>query len=356
MISSLIPEKQLSVSPALAATIGLEEAVLLGVLHELFTHRAQGGWARVEEAALQDFVPFWPPQDIQRIVTSLRDKGIVQVRSAPLLSGHVLDFSLLIPTTQTASQPAPSPRQPEKTARSGGSANLIADHWQPDDELSRQISMLGIPADFVSAQIPPFVRYWREQGVAHHAWGSRFLKEVLRNWRTHETHETRKSQLVPMSDGWQPGINAMEILLRDGIQPELIADSVAEFVLFWRDKGNVSNTWDSTFIKHIRRQWAIFTAKLVNDPTPRPMASGWQPSNDVYDILQLANIDADFARAQLPEFVLYWLDSKQVHSSWNSKFLHNVKYRWAKRHQLPWQGETDGFIEKHTDSSWRESL
>jgi hypothetical protein len=44
MVSSLLPEKPLVISPSLAATIGLEEAVLLTVLHELFVHRAQSGW------------------------------------------------------------------------------------------------------------------------------------------------------------------------------------------------------------------------------------------------------------------------------------------------------------------------
>ena len=39
MQSSLIPERPLIVSPTLAATIGLEEAVMLHVLSECMTHR-----------------------------------------------------------------------------------------------------------------------------------------------------------------------------------------------------------------------------------------------------------------------------------------------------------------------------
>jgi hypothetical protein len=27
----------------------------------------------------------------------------------------------------------------------------------------------------------------------------------------------------------------------------------------------------------------------------------------------------------LPEFVMYWVDSNEVHTSWNSKFLQHVK-------------------------------
>jgi hypothetical protein len=80
MASSLLPEKPLVVSPSLAATIGLEEAVLLTVLHELFVHRAQSGWLKVDSALLQHFLPFWQPQDVQRIAASLCATGILHLR------------------------------------------------------------------------------------------------------------------------------------------------------------------------------------------------------------------------------------------------------------------------------------
>ena len=63
-----------------------------------------------------------------------------------------------------------------------------------------------------------------------------------------------------------------------------------------------------------------------------------------------------FAREQVPEFVLYWLESKQPHASWNTKFITHVKYRWARRHDQAWQGETDGFVATHTDNSWATGL
>jgi hypothetical protein len=43
---------------------------------------------------LQHFLPFWQPQDVQRIAASLCDKGILHLRSAPYLSSGVLDFNL----------------------------------------------------------------------------------------------------------------------------------------------------------------------------------------------------------------------------------------------------------------------
>lgn len=353
MVSSLLPEKPLVISPSLAATLGLEEAVLLSVLHELFLHRAQQGWLKVEEVVLSEFLPFWQPQDVQRVASSLRDKGVLQLRSAPYLSSGVLDFHLgdeEVPPAKIL------PKTKLKSVAEAGRASLISSQWQPDGDTQQQLMQLGVAQDFIAQQVPEFVRYWRERGEAHHAWGSRFQKQVQRLWRDHELHAAKLRNNTAMTSDWQPSADVVEILLRAEVTPAFIQDSVPEFVLYWRDRGELSTTWDSKFLQHVRRQWAIFTAKLENDPTPRAITAQWQPSNDVYDILQMAAIDVDFARQQVNEFVLYWMDSKQVHNSWNSKFLHHVKYRWARRHEQQWQGENDGFIATHTDRSWADGL
>ncbi|MCC7516265.1 MAG: hypothetical protein IT470_02880 [Pseudomonadales bacterium] len=354
MASSLLPERPLVILPSLAATIGLEEAVMLSVVHELFVHRAQAGWLTVDESLVATSMPFWQPQDIQRVVTSLRDKGVLQLRSAPYLSSGVLEVGF--GEEKAASSAKKSSVKTPRAVAQTGLATLVAPTWQPDAESVRQLTQLGVAPEFIAQQVPEFVRYWQERGEAHHAWGNRFLKHVQRLWREHELHGARLRQNVAMSSEWRPGPDAVEILERSGVTREFIHDSVPEFVLYWRERGDMSTTWDSKFLQHVRHQWAVFTAKLVNDPTPRPISADWQPSADVYDILQMAAIDADFARQQVSEFVLYWKDSRQVHASWNSKFLHHVKYRWAKRHEQPWQGDTDGFIATHTDRSWADGL
>ncbi len=63
--SSIVPERQLVFSPGLAATIGLEEAILLQQLGELFEHREpqiENGfaWLSVERGFLLRNLPFWP--------------------------------------------------------------------------------------------------------------------------------------------------------------------------------------------------------------------------------------------------------------------------------------------------------
>jgi len=54
----------------------------------------------------------------------------------------------------------------------------------------------------------------------------------------------------------------------------------------------------------------------------------------VFDVLRLANIDMEFAKRQVAEFLLFWRESNQVYASWNTKFLQHVKFHWAKQHSL----------------------
>src|SRR5690554_2425223 len=84
MQSSLIPERPLIISPTLAATIGLEEAVLLHVLCELMAHRScaqKGGlsWLELDQQSLLDALPFWAWIDIRRVQNNLQELGLLLV-------------------------------------------------------------------------------------------------------------------------------------------------------------------------------------------------------------------------------------------------------------------------------------
>ena len=85
---SLIPEKPISFSPTLAATIGLEETVLLQLLQECRMHgevvQSSGFcWATISGARLLSLTPFWQEQDIKRLVTSLHEKGLLLIGGGP---------------------------------------------------------------------------------------------------------------------------------------------------------------------------------------------------------------------------------------------------------------------------------
>ncbi|UTF61638.1 DnaT-like ssDNA-binding domain-containing protein [Gilvimarinus sp. DA14] len=329
MTASLLPEKPLLISPSLAATIGLEEALLLSVMAEA-EHSCQ-----LSQPMLTERLPFWPAEDIQRIAKNLQEKGLIQITSAPYTQSAMLAWRFspgVIAREPQASAPASAPPAPPVRARQ---SNQIGPHWQPDNELKAQLAQYNIPDYFIRQQVPEFVTYWRERGEAHHSWGSKFLKQVVRRWREHEAGMFQREQDTPMSAEWRPSRDAMVLLVRHaGINQAFVEDAIPEFVLYWRERGDVGRTWNTRFIQHVKRQWAKYTSALEHDPDPKRIPDNWQPGQDVFDVLALANIDLDFARQQIPEFVLFWRESNRVHSSWNTKFLQHVKFHWARQHAL----------------------
>jgi hypothetical protein len=338
-MSSLIPEKPLLVSPSLAATIGLEEACMLSLISEVATYRqTAGGWLELDEALLSKLMPFWTDYDIQRISKNLKDKGIILLGSAPYTSSRRLQVAFNEGETST---PAPAPVAPPIA-----SANLIAPNWQPDQELLRRVAEHNIPESFIRQQIPEFITYWRERGEISHSWGAKFLKHVLHQWREYQTGLARQQRdegndflrrdlEVAMHSHWRPSRDALEVLVKHAtISLAFVDDAIPEFVLYWQERGEVSRTWNSKFIQHVKRQWVRYNSALEHDSEPRRIPENWQPGADVFDVLRLANINLEFAKRQVPEFLLFWRESNQVYSSWNTKFLQHVKYHWAKQHAL----------------------
>ena len=214
------------------------------------------------------------------------------------------------------------------------SAKTIGGSWQPSDDALRQLAQLGVTREFAQQQIPQFVAYWRERNVPRHSWESKYIKEVWRQWQQAASTNHRRSREVSVTGEWRPSADALDILIQQGgINPNFIDDAVPEFILYWRDRGDVSSTWDSKFIQHVRRQWQFYTGMMDQDSMPRAIPAQWQPKETVYDVLQMANIDRQFAQQIIPEFVLYWQENGTPHGSWSTKFLQYVKRQWARHNQ-----------------------
>ena len=228
--------------------------------------------------------------------------------------------------------------EPTRKSTATRGAGLLGQRWQPDEDLLQLLALNhNIPRQFALDQLEDFILYWCERNEVSHAWGSRYRQHVLRQWRLQEGRPQPSSQPASHSDlqnTWYPSIDALQILERTGISREFIEDTIPEFVLYWRERGDNTGTWNSKFIAHIRRQWARYSNALEHDQEPRPIAVNWQPSEDVYDILRMANIDIQFACELLPEFILFWRDAGTPQRSWNTKFLQHIKYQWATRHHL----------------------
>lgn len=358
MTTSLIPERPLLISPTLAATIGLDEAVMLHVVSELLLmhpphYRQQRRWAEFSFDTLAAALPFWQAADIRRVQRSLQQLGLLLVEPAPG-NAQALQYAINQPD---ANSPAAPPVNPPRVAAtpfqsSSGTATLIPANWQPDTTLYQLCQQRNIPRDFIDAEVPVFVMTHRERRKAQYSWGHTFLSWVVAAWEKQRSVQGAKEQEAAMNAGWLPDMDAVDILEHAGISRSFIEDAIPEFILYWRERGTVSSGWSSKFIAYVRRQWDRYTNALENDTTPRPIPPDFMPSPACLEVLALAKIDADFALARVKEFILYWQDRREVHGSWNTRFWQHVKYHWE---QSTRQGSGQSVIDKLTDRSWAEN-
>lgn len=368
MSSSLIPERPLLISPTLAATIGLEETVMLHVLSEMKLRmpvmlRDHLRWLEVNLETMSDAMPFWNLADITRIQKSLLEKGLIQLDTNGGQNGYykiaINDASITkkAPERNTAEHLTSSPKASSATTSppanpfhqtpSSGKASQIPDHWQPSEDLFQLCSRRNIPREFINEHVRLFVISQQERRKAQYSWHNTFYKYILSEWENRRSHIGLKELEANMSQEWLPSEDAVSILEHAGINHSFIEDAVPEFVLYWRETGLKTSTWNTKFIAHVRNQWAKFEAALEHDSTPKLLPEDYEASEEVYGVLAMANIDEDFARALIPEFILYWRERKELSASWNTKFLQHVKFKWSHREK-----EDQEFIERVTDRSW----
>lgn len=371
----LFNDTVIPLSVTLAATIGLEDALLLTVIHD--AARVQGQ-SRVflRREFLRQQLAFWDDVSIRRILASLIDKGLLALYSPMYPESHELvvdlDIQQSMPQPRVENpqpanshqryQPAPardyySPAaaaitQPPTAHPAGNRHAPISSQWQPSQDCLTRLQQHGIPLSFIWAQLDEFQLKGQEQGANRNDWNTRFFRFVKAQWtyaqndagrqqRQQDEEKERTAfriatdEATPISSDWRPSDDAISILQRSGIEALFIEDAIPEFVLYWSERGDAVKTWNSKFIQHIRQQWARYSSSLEHSSLPLPITNNWQPSQDCYDILALAHIDTEFARRKVAEFVLYWRDSGQAHNSWNSRFLQYVKQEWAKQLNRP---------------------
>jgi len=162
---------------------------------------------------------------------------------------------------------------------------------------------------------------------------------------------------------WTPSKEALEILKMSQVSDEFHKNKLREFRLYWQERGQERNNWNTSFIDYIRREWA--KDQSSNKGLPFSISSDWVPSEDVYDILELSDIKKESAIKYLREFILYWKENGAAFSTWNSKFIEHVKRRHLgnqstdneknKKHIEPGKYKKD-FSSRKGDSSWASEI
>ena len=324
----LFNDIQVQFSSTLAASIGLNEAILLTLLSQAASLQSQP-WARFNNQVLREHLPFWKDATIRQTLQNLQAQGLINIQGALFPDSQELFFNFHAPTPSTTPI---AHQQPEA--------------WQPASETLQRLQQHGIESSFALAHLDAFVLQIKEQRSPQSDLNARFFRYVKSQWvlaQNRGSHERERTNFqpsnhkepTPIASQWSPSQDAVEILARDGIDPQFINDAVAEFILYWRERGQAHNTWNSKFVQHVRMQWQRFIASEEHAAKPMPISPDWQPSADCFDIITLAYIEREFAEQLVPEFVLFWHESKQIHTSWNSRFLQYVKQRWGARLTQP---------------------
>ena len=220
-------------------------------------------------------------------------------------------------------------------------------NFYPSEDLVKQACNLGIEEDFLGDQLPSFNLFWKGKDLKPHLKESKFLQYALKNWREKEKIEYQESKKVLIDKNWQPSEDARSILKGLEISDSFIESLLPEFILFWKEKRIKSNSWNSTFLNHAKKQWARKNFKLDSDKEDQPMSKDWLPSEDCIKVLEVANIPVDFIESKIPEFRLYWIDSGEISSNWNNKFINFIKNSWEKDSK-----KSSNILERLANTEW----
>jgi hypothetical protein len=241
-MSFIFPERPMLVYPSLAAEVGVEAALLLGLYQEAVERNGmtdERGQAELLLSRSQwlSLAPFWDEARLRQVSEQLVDAGWLQIAwgSAGNLRLRLGQASRASQEPRTAAQRAPEAvSAPETVARipvvdepparpSGhsGSANLARRRG---------------PAPTFGGSIG-----WRKQKDE--------LQEIF------EQAEQRNQKLQAMYIGWQPSELFHQTLPRYAIPADFAEGCIDEFVLYFLDKDRKESNWDQKFLAWVKREW-----------------------------------------------------------------------------------------------------
>ena len=315
-------DSKITFSKEIASTLGLEEAILVEFLKSSKTDKP------VSFNQISQELNFWNKEKLTLLLENLLKVGLIS---------NVMHQGSMHFIFKKTNQKIELNKE---------------NKWIPDKEVLDQITEYGIPEDFANLQIDDFKKLSEEKNETSNNWGIKFLRFVIKKWRFKEAEDNKKKKTKPIAKDWAPDDDAIEILIKSGVNEDFIDKEIAEFILYWSERKEESDIWNSKFIAHIRRQWGRFKDVKENDNLPSKMTSEWNPNQDFFDILELTEITKEFAENAKPEFIMYWKETGQSLTSWNSKFLQHVKFHWEKTNK----GQTPQIsqqIDRRIESSWQ---
>jgi hypothetical protein len=163
-----------------------------------------------------------------------------------------------------------------------------------------------------------------------------------------------------MVSNWVPSSDCIALARRrcigvPDLQHDFVEDAIPEFILYWRGRPSVfmdPGKWDTTFLKHVAKQWEIFRAALNNpNSLPRPLPADFYPSEKTIADLAVAGMDEEGMLGSLDRFKRYHLEKGELSCTWHYRF-----HQWALDDQLRYLSKNIPIEQKLTDRSWAEDV
>ena len=204
-------EKKYSFSKEIAESLGIIEAIILDFF--------QNNPKNFSLDTLKNEFRFLDVSQIENSYKKLNNLGLFKI----------------IPTKDNSSKPD------------------VTMNFYPSEDLVKQACNLGIEEDFLGDQLPSFNLFWKGKDLQPHLKESKFLQYALKNWREKEKIEYQESKKVLIDSNWRPSEDAISILNSLDINDSFFESLLPEFILFWKEKRIKSNSWNSTFLNHVKK-------------------------------------------------------------------------------------------------------
>lgn len=252
-----IPEQPLLIYPSLAEKFGLEEALLLGIYHQLSQRMGlrlrSGTEIKLDTQSWRQLVPFWSQDQIAMVTNSLVSQGAIDASVSKTLVKIVL--------LQEQGQSTLDVSEPTVVA-------------EPEIEMVSRLQVVDQPPLSIDEPPPLGMAQPPQQPVPPPAQEPQWQQSPAQRtpapafggstgWRRHkselqvifEQHEERNQHLHTMFLGWQPTANFFELLPRHGISEEFARSCIDEFVLYWVNRDRRESNWDQKFLAWVKRDW-----------------------------------------------------------------------------------------------------
>jgi len=311
-------ERQIVISENSAMEYGIEGAVVLSVLNNLeLADYSDTEWTEVEKDLINKELPFLDHAQIRSAMKKLTNLNVLKICPGQTPLDNKFKFRVI--------REGKDSRGKQSNAKEPISVN-----WAPGTETIQLIkSRMQFTTLEITLMAQEFLGSCIERSINARQFEGKFIRHCSQaRAKNKDSLFARDAGMKsPISMSWTPSTQVVGLLTDRGINREIIDAAVPEFVLYWSERGTSCESWGTKFVN-----WATSKSNSPAESSgPSPMASDWAPASDIFEILQVEEIDKVFTESLIPEFKLYWRDSGMLKSSWSITFLQHARLKWADR-------------------------